>query len=85
MRGQADPVPGPVAEMLAVPGSLDHLSCQPVDTTPEAVIVGNSKIIADKRANSIIVLGNDEVTEKVFKVIAEIDVRAQDGPEIRRV
>ena len=34
MRGQADPVPGPVAEMLAVPGSLDHLSCQPVDTTP---------------------------------------------------
>jgi len=28
---------------------------QPVDTTPQAVTIGNSKLIADQRANSIIV------------------------------
>ena len=34
----------------------EELSTQSVDTTPKAVTVGNAKIIADQRANSIIVL-----------------------------
>lgn len=54
----------------------EGLSTEPVDTTPQAVTVGNAKIIADKRANAIIVLGNAEVKNKVFQVIDEIDVRA---------
>jgi general secretion pathway protein D len=54
----------------------EELSTQPVDTTPKAVTVGNAKIIADQRANSIIVLGNREVVVKVEKILDEMDVRA---------
>src|SRR5437773_11076569 len=31
----------------------EELSTQPVDTTPKAVVIGNAKIIADQRANTI--------------------------------
>ena len=54
----------------------EELSTQPVDTVPKAVTVGNSKLIADQRANSIIVLGNREVVVKVEKILDEMDVRA---------
>jgi len=54
----------------------EELSTQPVDTVPKAVTIGNSKLIADQRANSIIVLGNREVTVKVEKILDEMDVRA---------
>src|SRR5947199_1351685 len=54
----------------------EELSTQPVNTTPQAVTVGNSKLIADQRANSIIVLGNREVVVKVEKVLDEMDVQA---------
>jgi general secretion pathway protein D len=54
----------------------EELSTQPVDTTPKAVTIGNSKLIADQRANSIIVLGNREVVVKVEKILDEMDVRA---------
>jgi type II secretion system protein D len=54
----------------------EELSTQPVDTTPQAVTVGNSKLIADQRANSIIVLGNREVVVKVGKILDEMDVKA---------
>src|SRR5205814_4058487 len=43
----------------------EELSTQPVDTTPKAVTIGNAKIIADQRANTIIMLGNQEVVVKV--------------------
>src|SRR5438270_2722168 len=43
----------------------EELATQPVDTVPKAVTVGNSKLIADQRANTIIVLGNREVVVKV--------------------
>src|SRR6059036_2785262 len=36
----------------------EELSTQPVDTAPKAVTIGNAKLIADQRANSIIILGN---------------------------
>jgi len=54
----------------------EELSTQPVDTTPKGVTVGNAKIIADQRANSIIVLGNREVVVKVGKILDEMDVSA---------
>jgi general secretion pathway protein D len=54
----------------------EQLSTQPVNTTPQAVTVGNSKLIADQRANSIIVLGNREVVVKVEKILDQMDVQA---------
>jgi len=54
----------------------EELTTQPVDTTPKAVTVGNSKLIADQRANSIIVLANREVVTKVGKILDEMDVKA---------
>src|SRR5438067_666021 len=54
----------------------EELSTQPVDTAPKAVIVGNSKIIADQRANTIIVLGSREVVVKIEKILDEMDVKA---------
>src|SRR5205085_5175809 len=52
----------------------EELSTQAVDTTPKAVTIGNAKIIADQRSNSIIVLGNMEVVVKVAKILDEMDV-----------
>ena len=54
----------------------EELSTQPVDTIPKAVTIGNSKLIADQRANSIIILGNREVVQKVEKILDEMDVKA---------
>jgi general secretion pathway protein D len=54
----------------------EELSTQPVDTAPKAVTVGNAKIIADQRANAIIVLGNREVVVKVIKILDEMDVKS---------
>ena len=54
----------------------EELSTQPVDTTPQAVTVGNAKLIADQRANTIIILGNREVVVKVEKILDEMDVKA---------
>jgi general secretion pathway protein D len=54
----------------------EELSTQPVDTVPKAVTVGNSKLIADQRANTIIVLGSREVVVKVEKILDEMDVKA---------
>jgi general secretion pathway protein D len=54
----------------------EELSTTAVDTTPKAVTIGNAKIIADQRANTIIVLGNREVVVKVGKILNEMDVKA---------
>jgi len=54
----------------------EELSTQPVDTVPKAVTVGNSKLIADQRANTIIIIGNREVVVKVEKILDEMDVKA---------
>ncbi|HMJ06639.1 MAG TPA: secretin N-terminal domain-containing protein [Chthoniobacterales bacterium] len=54
----------------------EELSTQAVDTTPKAVTIGNAKIIADQRANTIIILGNREVVLKVMKILDEMDVSA---------
>src|SRR5436309_2707038 len=54
----------------------EELSTQPVDTTPKAVIIGNAKLIADQRANSIIVVGSRDIVVKVNKILDEMDVKA---------
>ena len=54
----------------------EELSTEPIDTAPKAVTVGNAKLIADERANTIIVLGNREVVVKVEKILDEMDVKA---------
>jgi general secretion pathway protein D len=54
----------------------EELSTTAVDTTPKAVTIGNAKIIADQRANTIIMLGNKEIVFKVQKILDEMDVRA---------
>src|SRR5439155_9562801 len=40
------------------------------------VTVGNTKLIADARANTIIILGNRDVVVKVEKILDEMDVKA---------
>lgn len=57
-------------------GFSEELSTTAVDTTPKAVTIGNSKIIADQRANAIIILGNRDVVVKVQKILDEMDVKA---------
>jgi len=54
----------------------EELSTQPVDTRPTSVTVGNAKLIADQRSNSIIILGSQEVVTKVGKILDEMDVKA---------
>ena len=54
----------------------EELSTTAVDTTPKAVTVGNAKLVADQRANSIIMLGNREIVVKVQKLLDEMDVPA---------
>ena len=54
----------------------EQLSTEPTNTTPQSVTVGNTKLIADARANTIIVLGTREVVAKVAKILDEMDVKA---------
>jgi len=53
----------------------EGLSTQPRDTTPEARIVGTTKIIADKNANAIIVLGGADARAKIFRLLDKLDQR----------
>ena len=57
-------------------GFSESLNAEERDVVPEAFNVGNTKIIADKRANAIIVIGNKDVQQKVFAFLDKIDVRA---------
>lgn len=59
-------------------GSLsvsEGLSTAPVDTVPEGRVVGTTKIIADKNANAIIVIGGEDVKTKVFRLLDHLDQR----------
>ncbi len=53
----------------------ESLSTQERDNTPLAQQVGKSTIIADKRSNSIIVIGTPDVKEKVFSLLDKLDER----------
>ncbi len=51
----------------------ETLSTSERDTQPVTQQVGKSTIIADKRANSIIVVGPKDITEKIFALLDKLD------------
>ena len=57
-------------------GFSESLSAEERDIVPETFTVGNTRVIADKRANAIIVIGNKDIQQKVFAVLEKLDVRA---------
>lgn len=57
-------------------GFSESLNAEERDVVPEAFVVGNTRIIADKNANSIIVIGNKDVQQKVFAFLDKIDIRS---------
>jgi len=67
---------GPSSSTSGTLNVSEELETQAVDTTPKAVTIGNAKIIADQRANTIIMLGNQEIVVKVQKILDEMDVKA---------
>ncbi len=54
----------------------EGLDTQPVDTSPSIAVVGNTKLIADQRSNTIILLGGAEARDKVFQTLDQLDVRS---------
>lgn len=53
----------------------DRISEPTTDVAPESVIVGKTKIIADKSANSIIVIGPPDSRQKASQLLDMLDVR----------
>ncbi|MDZ4743698.1 MAG: secretin N-terminal domain-containing protein [Verrucomicrobiota bacterium] len=47
------------------------------DTAPQSITIGKTRIIADKKANSILVMGSPEVAEKVKTILKALDKRPQ--------
>lgn len=56
-------------------GAADLLTDPNIDTSPLAVSVGKSRIIADRSTNKIIVIGPPEVREKAAQILDMLDVR----------
>lgn len=55
--------------------AADLLTDPQVDTSPQAVSVGKARIIADRSANKIIVMGPPEIREKAAQIIDMLDQR----------
>ena len=53
----------------------DRIKEPNADVAPESVIVGNTKLIADKSANSIIAIGPPDSRQKVAQLLNMLDVR----------
>ena len=51
------------------------LQSEPHEVVPQTVVVGNSRIMADKRRNAIIIIGNADIKEKINHLIDRLDVR----------
>lgn len=56
-------------------GGADRLREPDADAAPESVIIGKTKIIADKSANAIIVIGPPDSRQKVAQLLDMLDVR----------
>lgn len=56
-------------------GGADRIREPNVDAAPESVIIGKTKIIADKSANAIIVIGPPDSRQKVAQLLDMLDVR----------
>ncbi len=52
---------------------VDDIQSPTADTTPESVIVGKTKIIADNRANSILVIGPPESIARAAELLTKLD------------
>ena len=53
----------------------DRIKEPTADVAPESIIVGSTKLIADKSANSIIVIGPPDSRQKVAQLLDMLDVR----------
>lgn len=53
----------------------DRLAAPADSLVPESIIVGKTRVIADKKANSILVMGPPESVEKVRSVLRQLDKR----------
>lgn len=76
--GGTRPSTGRPATGTQTRGSLsrDDLLADPLaDTAPEALVVGKVRLIADKQANSILVLGPPESVSRVREVVKVLDRR----------
>ncbi len=51
------------------------LQTEPREIIPQTVLVGNSRIMADKRRNAILVIGSTDMKEKVSDILDRLDVR----------
>lgn len=51
------------------------LQTEPREIIPQTVLVGNSRIMADKRRNAILVIGSADIKEKVNNILQQLDVR----------
>jgi type II secretion system protein D len=59
-------------------GSGESLSLQgeQKEIIPTTVLVGNARIMADKRRNAIMVIGSQDMKEKVGNILDQLDVRS---------
>jgi type II secretion system protein D len=53
----------------------DRIKEPTADVAPESIIVGNTKLIADKSANSIIAIGPPDSRQKIAQLLDMLDVR----------
>jgi len=51
------------------------LQTEPREIVPQTVLVGNARIMADKRRNAILVIGSADIKEKVNNILEQLDVR----------
>ncbi len=51
------------------------LQTEPREIIPQTVLVGNARIMADKRRNAILVIGSTDIKEKVSNILQQLDVR----------
>lgn len=51
------------------------LQAEPREIIPQTVLVGNARIMADKRRNAILVIGSADIKEKVSNILQQLDVR----------
>lgn len=54
----------------------EQLQTEPINTAPSAVTIGSTRLIADGRTNSIIVMANDDAKKKIFDILSKLDSRA---------
>lgn len=56
-------------------GTADRLSAPTEDNTPLVALVGRTKIVADKRSNSILAFGSSEILDQIEIILSKLDRR----------